>query len=83
MNDIDTETLKAIANQLRIHSIEETTAAASGIRPLAAPRRPRRGPVLSAICVIDPKNPHFYNERPLILSKAMPPAALRGLAESG
>src|SRR5882762_679498 len=30
MNDIDIETLKGIANQLRIHSIAATTAAGSG-----------------------------------------------------
>jgi len=30
MNDIDIESLKGIANQLRIHSIQATTAAGSG-----------------------------------------------------
>src|SRR3954447_780306 len=69
MNDIDIETLKGIANQLRIDSINATTAAGSG-HPTSC---------LSAADVVaalffghmrfDPKNPRFYNNDRFILSK--------------
>jgi transketolase len=69
MIETDIELLKGIANQLRIHSIEATTAAGSG-HPTSC---------LSAADVVaslffghmryDPKNPHYHNNDRFILSK--------------
>ena len=68
MIDTDIELLKGIANQLRIHSIESTTAAGSG-HPTSC---------LSAADVVAalffghmkyyPKNPHQHNNDRVILS---------------
>ena len=69
MNDIDTETLKAIANQLRIHSIEETTAAGSGHPTSCCSAADLVAGLFFGHMRYDPKNPHFYNNDRFILSK--------------
>jgi transketolase len=84
MIETDIELLKAIANQLRIHSIEATTAAGSG-HPTSC---------LSAADVVaalffghmkyDAKNPHFYNNDRFILSKGhAAPLLYAAWAENG
>lgn len=84
MIDIDTELLKGIANQLRIHSIAATTAAGSG-HPTSC---------LSAADVVaalffgqmrfDPKHPHFHNNDRFVLSKGhAAPLLYAAWAETG
>jgi transketolase len=69
MNDIDTETLKGIANQLRIHSIEATTAAGSGHPTSCCSAADLVAALFFGHMRYDPKNPHFYNNDRFILSK--------------
>ena len=69
MNDIDTETLKGIANQLRIHSIEETTAAGSGHPTSCCSAADLVAALFFGHMRYDPKNPRFYNNDRFILSK--------------
>ena len=84
MIETDIELLKGIANQLRIHSIEATTAAGSG-HPTSC---------LSAADVVaalffghmkyDTKNPHYYNNDRFILSKGhAAPLLYAAWAENG
>ena len=84
MIENDLELLKGIANQLRIHSIEATTAAGSG-HPTSC---------LSAADVVaalffghmkyDAKNPHYYNNDRFILSKGhAAPLLYAAWAENG
>ena len=84
MIENDIELLKGIANQLRIHSIEATTAAGSG-HPTSC---------LSAADVVaalffghmkyDAKNPHYYNNDRFILSKGhAAPLLYAAWAENG
>ncbi|HZR15967.1 MAG TPA: transketolase [Verrucomicrobiae bacterium] len=69
MNDIDTETLKGIANQLRIHSINATTAAGSGHPTSCCSAADLVAALFFGHMRFDPKNPHFYNNDRFILSK--------------
>ncbi len=84
MIENDIELLKGIANQLRIHSIEATTAAGSG-HPTSC---------LSAADVVaalffghmkyDAKNPHYFNNDRFILSKGhAAPLLYAAWAENG
>jgi transketolase len=84
MIETDTDILKGIANQLRIHSIAATTAAGSG-HPTSC---------LSAADVVaalffghmryDPKNPHYHNNDRFILSKGhAAPLLYAAWAEAG
>jgi transketolase len=84
MIETDIELLKGIANQLRIHSINATTAAGSG-HPTSC---------LSAADVVaalffghmkyDAKNPHYYNNDRFILSKGhAAPVLYAAWAENG
>ena len=84
MIETDIELLKGIANQLRIHSINATTAAGSG-HPTSC---------LSAADVVaalffghmkyDAKNPHYYNNDRFILSKGhAAPLLYAAWAENG
>src|SRR4051812_43294510 len=83
-NEIDTEKLQGIAAQLRIHSIEATTAAGSG-HPTSC---------LSAADIVAalffghmrylPKDPHYYNNDRFILSKGhAAPVLYAAWAETG
>jgi transketolase len=69
MNDIDTETLKGIANQLRILSIEATTAAGSGHPTSCCSAADVVAALFFGHMRFDPKNPHYYNNDRFILSK--------------
>jgi len=69
MNDIDIESLKGIANQLRIDSIRATTAAGSGHPTSCCSAADIVAALFFAHMRFDPKNPHFYNNDRFILSK--------------
>src|SRR6185436_4308267 len=69
MNDIDLETLKGIANQLRIHSITATTAAGSGHPTSCCSAADLVAALFFGHMRYDPKNPKFYNNDRFILSK--------------
>jgi transketolase len=69
MNDIDIETLKGIANQLRIHSINATTAAGSGHPTSCCSAADLVAALFFGHMRFDPKNPHYYNNDRFILSK--------------
>ena len=69
MNDIDTAELKGIANQLRIHSIEATTAAGSGHPTSCCSAADVVAALFFGHMRFDPKNPHYYNNDRFMLSK--------------
>src|SRR5437763_6969639 len=69
MNDIDTESLKGIANQLRIHSINATTAAGSGHPTSCCSAADMVAALFFGHMRFDPKNPHYRNNDRFILSK--------------
>src|SRR5215470_17875753 len=69
MNDIDTETLKGIANQLRILSIRETTAAGSGHPTSCCSAADLVAALFFGHMRFDPKTPHYHNNDRFILSK--------------
>src|SRR5580658_2579221 len=69
MIEIDTELLKGIANQLRIHSINATTAAGSGHPTSCCSAADVAAALFFGHMKYDPKNPHYYNNDRFILSK--------------
>jgi transketolase len=69
MNDIDIEKLQGIANQLRIHSIEETTAAGSGHPTSCCSAADVVAALFFGHMRYNPKDPHYYNNDRFILSK--------------
>lgn len=69
MIETDIELLKGIANQLRIHSIEATTAAGSGHPTSCCSAADIAAALFFGHMKYDPKNPHFYNNDRFILSK--------------
>src|SRR3954471_4866703 len=69
MNDIDIETLKGIANQLRIHSIAATTAAGSGHPSSCFSGADITAALFFGHMRFDPKNPHYANNDRFVLSK--------------
>ena len=84
MNDIDIETLKGIANQLRIHSIAATTAAGSGHPTSCCSAADLVAALFFSHMRFDPKNPHFYNNDRFILSKGhAAPLLYAAWAETG
>lgn len=84
MNDIDTEILKGIANQLRIHSIAATTAAGSGHPTSCCSAADIVAALFFGHMRYDPKNPHFYNNDRFILSKGhAAPLLYAAWAETG
>ncbi len=84
MNDIDTETLKGIANQLRIHSIVATTAAGSGHPTSCCSAADLVAALFFGHMRYDAKNPHFYNNDRFILSKGhAAPLLYAAWAETG
>jgi len=84
MNDIDTGNLKAIANQLRIHSIEATTAAGSGHPTSCCSAADLVAALFFGHMRFDPKNPHYYNNDRFILSKGhAAPLLYAAWAEAG
>jgi transketolase len=84
MNDIDIETLKGIANQLRIHSIAATTAAGSGHPTSCCSAADLVAALFFGHMRYDPKNPKFYNNDRFILSKGhAAPLLYAAWAETG
>lgn len=69
MNDIDIEKLQGIANQLRIHSIEATTAAGSGHPTSCCSAADVAAALFFGHMRYNPKDPHYYNNDRFILSK--------------
>src|SRR5438874_4983671 len=69
MNDIDIESLKGIANQLRIHSIAATTAAGSGHPTSCCSAADVVAALFFGHMRYDPTNPHYANNDRFILSK--------------
>jgi transketolase len=84
MNDIDTEVLKGIANQLRILSINATTAAGSGHPTSCCSAADVVAALFFGHMRYDPKNPHFHNNDRFILSKGhAAPLLYAAWAETG
>src|SRR5256714_14063548 len=84
MNDIDTESLKGIANQLRIHSIAATTAAGSGHPTSCCSAADIVAALFFGHMRYDAKNPHYYNNDRFILSKGhAAPLLYAAWAETG
>jgi transketolase len=84
MNDIDIESLKGIANQLRIHSINSTTAAGSGHPTSCLSAADLVSALFFGHMRYDPKNPRYYNNDRFILSKGhAAPLLYAAWAETG
>jgi transketolase len=84
MNDIDTESLKGIANQLRIHSIAATTAAGSGHPTSCCSAADLVAALFFGHMRFDAKNPHYYNNDRFVLSKGhAAPLLYAAWAETG
>ena len=84
MNNIDIESLKGIANQLRIHSIEATTAAGSGHPTSCCSAADVMAALFFGHMRYDPKNPHYHNNDRFILSKGhAAPLLYAAWAETG
>ena len=84
MNDIDIETLKGIANQLRIHSINATTAAGSGHPTSCCSSADIVAALFFGHMRYNPKDPHYYNNDRFILSKGhAAPLLYAAWAETG
>jgi transketolase len=69
MIETDIELLKGIANELRIHSIEATTAAGSGHPTSCLSAADLAASLFFGHMKYDPKNPHYHNNDRFILSK--------------
>jgi transketolase len=84
MNDIDTESLKGIANQLRIHSISATTAAGSGHPTTCLSAADVVAALFFGHMRFDPKNPRYHNNDRFILAKGhAAPLLYAAWAEAG
>jgi len=84
MIDIDTEVLKGIANQLRIHSITATTAAGSGHPTSCCSAADVVAALFFGQMRFDPKNPRYHNNDRFILSKGhAAPLLYAAWAEAG
>src|SRR3974377_1360813 len=84
MNDIDIETLKGIANQLRIHCIAATTAAGGGHPTSCCSAADLVAALFFGPMRYDPKNPLYYNNDRFILSKGhAAPLLYAAWAEAG
>jgi transketolase len=84
MNDIDLESLKGVASQLRIHSIAATTAAGSGHPTSCCSAADLVAALFFGHMRYDPKNPHYHNNDRFILSKGhAAPLLYAAWAETG
>lgn len=84
MIETDIELLKGIANQLRIHSINATTAAGSGHPTSCCSAADLVAALFFGHMRYDAKNPHFYNNDRFILSKGhAAPLLYAAWAENG
>lgn len=84
MIDTDIELLKGIANQLRIHSINATTAAGSGHPTSCCSAADIVAALFFGHMRYDPKNLHYHNNDRFILSKGhAAPLLYAAWAEAG
>ncbi|MFO1476070.1 MAG: transketolase [Verrucomicrobiota bacterium] len=84
MNDIDTQKLQGIANQLRIHSIAATTAAGSGHPTSCCSAADLVAALFFGHMKYLPKDPHYYNNDRFVLSKGhAAPLLYAAWAETG
>jgi len=84
MIDTDIELLKGIANQLRIHSINATTAAGSGHPTSCCSAADVVAALFFGHMRYDAKNPHYHNNDRFILSKGhAAPLLYAAWAETG
>src|ERR1700687_2126034 len=84
MNDIDTENLKGIANQLRIHSIAATTAAGSGHPTSCCSAAALVAALFFGHMRYEQQTPHYGNNDRFILSKGhAAPLLYAAWAETG
>ena len=84
MNTSIEEALSGIANQLRIHSIEATTAAGSGHPTSCCSAADLVAALFFGHMRYDPKNPHYLNNDRFILSKGhAAPLLYAAWAENG
>ncbi|HEU5126157.1 MAG TPA: transketolase [Verrucomicrobiae bacterium] len=84
MNDIDTEKLQGVANQLRIHSIAATTAAGSGHPTSCCSAADLVAALFFGHMKFLPKDPHYYNNDRFVLSKGhAAPLLYAAWAETG
>jgi len=84
MIDTDIELLKGIANQLRIHSINSTTAAGSGHPTSCCSAADMVAALFFGHMRYDAKNPHYHNNDRFILSKGhAAPLLYAAWAETG
>jgi len=84
MIDTDIELLKGIANQLRIHSIEATTAAGSGHPTSCCSAADLVATLFFGQMRYDAKNPRYFNNDRFILSKGhAAPLLYAAWAENG
>jgi len=84
MNDIDIDSIKGIANQLRIHSIAATTAAGSGHPTSCCSAADLVAALFFGHMRFDPKDPHYHNNDRFILSKGhAAPLLYAAWAETG
>jgi transketolase len=84
MIETDIELLKGIANQLRIHSVEATTAAGSGHPTSCCSAADLVATLFFGQMRYDAKNPHYYNNDRFILSKGhAAPLLYAAWAETG
>jgi transketolase len=84
MIETDIELLKGIANQLRIHSIEATTAAGSGHPTSCCSAADLVAALFFGHMRYNPKDPRFYNNDRFVLSKGhAAPLLYAAWAENG
>ncbi|HEV2452703.1 MAG TPA: transketolase [Verrucomicrobiae bacterium] len=84
MIETDIDLLKGIANQLRIHSINATTAAGSGHPTSCCSAADVVAALFFGYMKYDPKNPRYYNNDRFILSKGhAAPLLYAAWAENG
>src|SRR5580704_15148201 len=84
MIETDIELLKGIANQLRIHSINATTAAGSGHPTSCCSAADLVAALFFSQMKFDPKNPRYYNNVRFVLSKGhAAPLLYAAWAENG
>ncbi|HEY1789219.1 MAG TPA: transketolase [Verrucomicrobiae bacterium] len=84
MIETDIELLKGIANQLRIHSVNATTAAGSGHPTSCCSAADVVAALFFGHMKYDPKNPRYYNNDRFVLSKGhAAPLLYAAWAENG
>src|ERR1700684_3059651 len=84
MSETTIDLLKGIANQLRIHAINATTAAGSGHPTSCCSAADVVAALFFSQMKYDPKNPRYYNKDRFVLSKGhAAPLLYAAWAENG